>query len=335
MRTGLKLTHGRRILAVLSIASLIVLAGCAGKGNKPTAALVGATPAEFDENTGGIEGVILNDEDLPVPGASVGIVSLGISTTTDSVGAYSLSKIEPGEQVVHVAVAGYASASRAVTVVAGEALRGVDFSLEPIALPGSLPPIQDQKRGMFGCGSSARTPAGSPGVNACAVFSIPGEVGGPDTSGYNQNTLNWELDRPTADLSAIVFEMEWASTQALGRGLSLSLEILGCSNASGGEGLFADLEGESPLRIVLTKEKIHEVLDLEDPSCNVLGVEEPKECGESSCTLISRVFAGTATAGPDAAADIGMTVQQPFTHYITAFYGEQPAGLESYTHLAP
>jgi len=329
-----RLLNARRALGAMTLVALVLLSGCAGKASKATIVDPNMSqPAQYDEDSGGIEGVVLSDEQVPLAGASVGIVDLGISGVSDAAGRYSLSDVPPGPQNVQVAMLGYESKSQAVNVVAGEAVRGVDFVLLKVAISAPSHETLDRS-GFFGCGSSWRPAVVFSGVSACGIVSIGGDLTGQDTSSFDKFQLNWTLPYPTGDWSGAVFEMTWASTQATGRGLSMVWEIDGCVNAAKGEGRFLSVSGVSPLRVWMSKEQIQSVLNLDDPTCaDSVGDEVAKVCSADGCTLISRVFSDSATAGDDSPADVGVTVQQPFHQYVTAFYGEPPADAESFTAI--
>jgi carboxypeptidase family protein len=335
LSTSRQFRNARTILGVLALVGMVLLSGCAAK--KPMAAAVGpqaSGPAQYDENTGGIEGMVLSDEQLPLAGASVGIPDLGITAQTDTGGHYSLSNVAPGPRTLHAALLGYGSEAIQVEVVAGEVKTGADFSLAASVVPGAASRIFETQRGMFGCGVSARGMlAGSAGLNACAAFNVLDEE-----SEYNANVLYWNLDRDTSEMSGIVFEMTWSSTQTLGRSLMVSLEDASCNDAAGNEGTFASVEGTSPIRIYLTREQVQKVLgDGKDKDCVPFGEKDPveRQCigASTTCRVMTRVFGSSGTAGPASPADAGATVQQGFTHYITAFYGEPPADVETYSQL--
>ena len=55
------------------------------------------SPAEFDEYTGGIEGVVTNDELVPLAGARVVLEGFAETTTTDG-GRFAFSRVNPAEQ---------------------------------------------------------------------------------------------------------------------------------------------------------------------------------------------------------------------------------------------
>jgi hypothetical protein len=122
--------------------SLLILAllfgGCVGSGPGagPTTPPV-ETEATVDATTGGIEGLVTDDELAPIGSAEVALVGGAGSVRTDAGGKFAFSKLEPGEHTVVVNRLGYFSKSVRTTVVAGEVSR-VDVVIQqiPVAEPG-------------------------------------------------------------------------------------------------------------------------------------------------------------------------------------------------------
>ena len=84
--------------------------------------------------TGTVQGTVLDaTASFGVAGAQVFVAGTTIGTLTDAAGAYSLSGVPTGEQVVTVRLIGYREASRTITVTAGETVT-LDFTVEQTAL---------------------------------------------------------------------------------------------------------------------------------------------------------------------------------------------------------
>jgi carboxypeptidase family protein len=302
--------RGSAVVILGLLSAVFALAGCT---ESTTTAVVAGTvppakPAEFAEGTGGIEGLVIDDENNLIAGVQLGLQGTEALTESDSDGKFSFSNVLPGEHVILASRLGYEPGTANVVVVEGE-VAAIDVVIVPIA---SIEPFSVllSAEGIFGCGLSWRPAVVYSGVSACGLL---GEVP-TDTSQYDQFLLVWDLDKPTEQWMGNVFEMEWSSTQAAGKGLRFIWEINGCANV--GDVRFGDANGVSPLRLNESGEHVQEVLD--GKSCG------SDECGKESCRVMSRVFSDIGTLGTAAPADVGVTLQQPFTQYLSAFYNEEP-----------
>lgn len=91
---------------VAGILVLAFLAGCVdGSATKAT----GKSPAGpgFDATTGAIEGWIVSEELLPIPGANVSVVGTARFNLTDAAGRFFIGGLSPGEYEVNVTAIGY------------------------------------------------------------------------------------------------------------------------------------------------------------------------------------------------------------------------------------
>src|ERR1041384_3914309 len=62
-------------------------------------------PATFDENTGGVDGMVTDAELVPVVGAVVGLlhddtIPSDVSVTTDETGHFAMSRVAPGDHAL-------------------------------------------------------------------------------------------------------------------------------------------------------------------------------------------------------------------------------------------
>src|SRR5687767_8221877 len=101
---------------------MIVLAGCAGDAKPGPAAIAPsyAKTGEFDDDRGAIQGFVLDDEVLPVPGVPILLSPTGATTVTALDGGFSFSLLEPGPYSLIVSTLGFHPAQQPVDVVAGE-----------------------------------------------------------------------------------------------------------------------------------------------------------------------------------------------------------------------
>lgn len=296
------------------------IGGCLGGDDADTSAnadpsvLAPATPAEVDENTGGIEGQVLDDAGLPVVKASVGILALNLQTATDESGEFSFSKVEPGLHAIAVQKIGFEAAVRNVDVQKGDVTE-VQLTLTATFVPQPYTWVRDQS-GLFGCGTSWRPGVVYSGVAVCGVLSFAGE----STEAYDKFLLVWEMEEATAQWTGAVFEMFWTSNQVAGQGLSMNWEVEGCSNV--GDQRFASGGGNNPIKLVADAEKVSQTVENAKADKSASGCVDPpsSKCNDEGCTVQSRVFSEPDTLGEGSPADIGLTFQQQFDQYWTSFF---------------
>ena len=97
-------------------------------------AIAGPAPSQAQSQTGAVRGTVLDaTANVGVAGAQVFVAGTVTGTLTDANGAYFLSGVPAGEQVVTVRLIGYRESSKRVTVTAGETVT-LDFSVEQTAV---------------------------------------------------------------------------------------------------------------------------------------------------------------------------------------------------------
>lgn len=122
-----------RFLLSLALGCL-VLSGCSGAAEPakaPTSAP--AAPATVTADTGGVEGLVVDDEAAPVSGAEVAQTQANLVTSTDAAGKFSFSDLAPGTYSLVAQRLGYESMARKVEVKAGE-ITEVTATLVPLAI---------------------------------------------------------------------------------------------------------------------------------------------------------------------------------------------------------
>lgn len=82
------------------------------------------------QSTSVITGRILDDDQLPLPGANINIGALEIGTVSDVNGFYTLVKVPAGKQKVNVSYIGYGSDTKEIEIKAGENAE-LHFKLTP------------------------------------------------------------------------------------------------------------------------------------------------------------------------------------------------------------
>ncbi|HEX3276806.1 MAG TPA: TonB-dependent receptor [Gemmatimonadales bacterium] len=100
----------------------------------PVAGTAGAW-AQQPAGTGTVRGKVTDENGAPVAGAQIFLVTPAISTTTATGGTYSLTRVPPGSQTVHVRMLGFRPDS-AIVDVAADGASAQDFSLrrDPLQL---------------------------------------------------------------------------------------------------------------------------------------------------------------------------------------------------------
>lgn len=317
-------------LLVAATSFIMLTAGCVGSQAAPRQAPDDAAPApppKFTDDTGAIVGIVSDEEGVGLEGVEVGLVELQVSTQTDLGGAFTLSEIAPGGYSLVAQKLGYESSARKITVEAGTI---AEAHLQLLALPveeayhatkienGN---VQCSVRAYPGVptGGTGGLPPWVTGVAVCGLVSLPGFA--PD-----RFLINYEWPENTQE---VLLEMEWKSTQALGRGLSVVLEHQGHPNDA--KYTFGRDTGPSPLIVDVNETKM---LNVSETS----GIE----CLESKCKVYTRVFAEANTTDmgfpvpppdlpvlgrPPNKIDAGFTLDQRFTQYMTTFHFQtKPAG---------
>jgi hypothetical protein len=323
----------------LMVLTTATLAGCVGSDSSVSGddqLEVASGPAGFSDTTGGLEGLVTDDQQTPLAGAKVGIGPSASQITkeiaTSSAGFYSFSNLEPGRYVVVAVALGHESRAKSIEIQAGGVKRQ-DFELagQKLAVPHSPTLIL---YGNIQC--SVRAYPGVPlgvlvapgwytGVAVCNVAGIP-------TLPPDKFLLTWTLaENATREL---LMEMTWDSTQALGRTLSVNLERTGHIND--GTKIYGNAVGPDPLKIYANETTMAEVSASNGEA----------SCMEVKCGLTTRVFAAAnltnldwPTDPPSAPVfgpmhkrmvDFGFTLDQKFTQYLTSFhYQTMPAGFSA------
>ena len=299
-----------RLREVGPLLMLIVLSGCADAADPATTRR--AEPPLL-AGMGGIDGFVLDPALAPIPGAQVGLVEAGIVVETGADGSFRFDDVPPGRHQLAAQRLGYTSVVASVDVVEGERATRT-LTLEP--LPSTAPYFEVLvQRGSFGCGIAYRPQqAGIVGASVCGAITVyAGE------NQFDRFLLLWELVGPYEGWQGAAYEMEWQTTQALGSGLWVRFETEGCSGNLGST--FTSLRGRSPLRDVQGASMVAErVASNEESDCG-----SADHCAPSECVFQSRVFPHTEVLGDSYPADVGVTIQQPFTQYFSQFFHGEPS----------
>lgn len=181
----------------LALITILLLAGCAATPPPTTkeTPTTTAPTATVSEEMGSIEGIVTNEESLPLQGASIGLQDSAIAAVTDAAGKFVFNDLAPGDYKVFASKLGFSSSARGVSVAAGEVAK-VEMQLEAISLDNQPFYLTIPFEGYMQCSISAFSP-----VN-CNAEGAAGE-----------DKTSWivDVDR-TYPLKEAVVELTWVPT---------------------------------------------------------------------------------------------------------------------------
>lgn len=259
----------------LALCLVLAMAGC-------------TTPAPDAEVTAPagpiVEGWVVDERLVPIAQAQVRVAGLGLNTSTDANGHYSLSPPGQVDLVVILEADGFVAQSRSIGARSGER-HVLNFTLERI--PDARPyHTVTTHAGVLRCGAVAVL-AEDP--------SRPHEHQGLRCSQTLEDTRNaWLYDAPS-NTTGIILEVAWVPQSELAQALVLKVVAEGTGD------LLAFIEGTSVLRVQLSAVNLAQLLTLGQPTLRI--TLEPG--------------AGTGNHEHGAA---GAFVEQAFDVYATAFF---------------
>lgn len=277
------------------------MAGCAGQG------LAGNSEGTVDFSdgaaSGGIQGLVVDSQFVPVPGAVI-FVDGEERARSDASGEFRVSPLAAGQRLVAAEKENYLGTATSVTVQEG-ALATVTLVLE--ILPGKSPYVSVVIRsGQIQCGAAATIPSVFTNGHI-AVCAIPGLVG-LSTGEQFRTEVELGLLEGTS-LTGLWGETTWQSTQAIGKGMKVIwwLAEPGANDLNGRYRDLAIVTGLSPLRVRILVEKIT------DP-------DAPRQICQKTSQCLARAthYASANTTG--ALVDVGLTIQQRYTDYYSLFF---------------
>lgn len=202
------------------ILATAVLAGCAG--NETQAIVPPPTSAQATEDSGAISGNVVNEEDLPVEGATVALIEADVEMITDKDGGFAFNNLTAGSFKIVVQKLGYESAARSVEVQLGEVtsvdiqLRTLEISVDPYVVPHVF-------EGLIQCS-----------VNPYYLLNVCDGVTGDDTSLFFFEVL------PSQDeWQEVLFELTWTPTTAA-TGQALEINVCDVQNTTTAEAVCSD-----------------------------------------------------------------------------------------------
>lgn len=323
---------GNRTVGLLvAVVALLTVAGCLGLGGEDSSSSDAPETASVSEDTGGIEGVVTDEAVQPIPGANVTLVDLDRTTEATEDGAYAFSEVEPGEHTLRVEAEGHLGTEETVSVRAGE-VTVRDFVLATETGTEAYT-TELELNGFFECGFEVgwnvtgtvpAPPEQAPdpryfflGLATCAVpNSVLEEVGAGGNATNDKFAHSFETDPP---LSTLVYEMGWEPENQFADWMTTRMEVEGFAND--GVGTIFRTQGPSPIHIRLDAPVWSELSENFTAQCEE---GDDQYCGYSfdanGFPLQTRVFPAWQCASEQGGGCA--VVQQPFTHFITAFYNE-------------
>jgi hypothetical protein len=287
----------RNLVWTLLLAMALMVAGCSGSPSS-SSDIDPEVPPSLEDGTGAIEGIVTDEENLPVGGAQIGLAAIERTATSRAdTGFYRLSGIPAGSHTIYVNRLGFEALAVKVTIVAGETLTQA-FVLQ--ALPSSDPHHQlDTHSGHIDLAYRIQSP----------VFT-EGRV-------IDTGTLDFMRTFSTTDvvdaMQYVHVEQVWQGTQALAAGMRLRVESSDGTNNLARTFCIIDSPA-SPGLCTAPPEEVQKVAS-NSGTC--------KE-GGAKCTIQWRAFTGAGKTGQ--AVDFGLMFDQDFTVYATVFYnGEMPS----------
>ncbi len=319
----------------MSAVLIASFAGCVQEPSTPDgkdADVPAAPPAEFDENTGGIEGTVFDEEGAPVPNVQVAVQAASaepLTILTDAVGKFSFSSLAPGTYQVFASALGYESAAKAVAVTAGEST-SAQFVLVKITLINAYHEILMFK-GFFDCTWANPTGSGNCGY----IGQTNGTTGNPLEPQWVNSKRKWNyLAGPGA--MSVLHDLTWTpGSFATGSkmGMTLSHGPLEDGTQRTGTHRFCAASGFNPVQLQWTREDIEDDGECLTGSAQVGGsIAGPPTIDPEGLLLQSFVSTGVGQV-PVLNEDlpVGVAYQQPFDLYVSLFYGEEsPEGFTAF-----
>lgn len=299
------------VALVSTIVLAALVAGCV-TGEAPPADASGgpsdvAPPGDFDDTTGAVRGIITDGEFQPIVRAQVALRDSEFSTETAQDGSFSFSRVPPGDHPLIVGALGYRSASKIITVSAGQETAGVQVQLERIAIVegrmelfvfegyitctiGAFEVLSEE------CGQGVQTDVGTHGTNP-------------------NNKIDWKFNYTQEQLDAglvgTLVEMVWTPGSAAATQLTLYVaNQFHCTPSCEADGpVYCDTDNHGPpvQRCLVDDLKVKDTAMPWDMTARAWGA--PVEAQEVP----------------------NVVLEQKFTMYRTDFYGEMPE--EGYTAI--
>lgn len=198
----------RNVLAVVFVVVALALAGCSGKSKTKGEEFQSAPPAGYNEDTCGIEGIVIDDEIAAISGADVGVLGpqgTVNETKTAADGTFSFSFVTAGPYQLVASKAGFnAKPPMPIACVGGESLTGQEIQLIRIPDPqASFHETIGPLSGRIACGA---------GVGSFAT----GENLDPCKAAGQESKYRFEFHVKPFEVTGAVYESVWTRSSGSG-----------------------------------------------------------------------------------------------------------------------
>lgn len=301
---------------------LMVLSGCSsasvphstdGPISKPTAQGGGGTAA--------IQGVVIDDENLPIEAAQVGLVSglleSPLSVVTDAGGTFAFTDLPAGAYNLVAQKIGYRAPEPQAVAVGEDETKELEILLRPV--PAAVPhTVKIPDRGILSWWAIYAPATGA------SPFPLP--MGGQLPVVEFDTSLNWNTTDDPSAIEAMVVEVKWTSNQPTTEELRVRVFVEGKFNGNAGvppQWSFVDTEATNPIRVVVPKERVQEILATGAADANTPYCRPNNHPDVPYCKMASLVTAATGNTDSDQ-FDFGIAVEQHYELAVSIFYRMQP-----------
>lgn len=258
------MTSPQAAKTLLALLVAIGVSGCTSSGSGPagegTDSVIPPTapPPRVERDTCGILGAVVDDEWLPVPGATVALPANERRTLSALDGSYSFGSLEPGPYQIIAGRTDYSLIGpQYVECVAGQVVEASELVLRRVAEPGFK--MEKNYRGIIGCGGHIKAVVAALPISDYCSHPILTDGQQPDLPEENQGNSTYIFQADPGNLTGFVVELAWTPNSA-GSARELFLDGTWLNNdqwlvessgeagvASSGEQLKVQARGESPL----------------------------------------------------------------------------------------
>jgi hypothetical protein len=309
---------GARVLPAVLVVLAAVLAGCVGhdppggKAVNPSGGLESSDPG-----LGSVEGIVVDDQGLPVEGAGVALTDVdSVATTTGTAGNFFLANIPPGGHNLVVTMIGFESAQRPFHLEAAQKVEGLEIQLRPSSKPVESYVELVHDNGFISCN-----------VSTIALPFTRNQICAFDSK--NKPFIPFDVSVPKG-LVSVVAEIRWTSSTP-GTASELRLGIwknITCANEGSlpatlsyrcspeEDIMYAAAQGQSPVKAQVGTEA--------KPFRDGLDLRKTQRLG-AIALIRSWDSPSVQNPTPDGITEpVALVVQQPVEFFVSIFYNKAP-----------